>query len=399
MGLGETGGAARCGQAAKSPNVATALVAIAAFLLFGLNNTVTIALPSHLMGLGTGPFVAGLQNSLFVLVAVLLRVLLERTVARRGSRLSLMVGAIGYTAPCLLLAGCAEPQGIVALRIAQAIGLALFQPGVAQYLAAISPASSLGRRLGIVRFATTASLMAGPAILLPIINLHGYQAFFGALALAGACGTVAACALPKDPTGKTAPRRLRAADQTLPRRQTALLFACPLLLASGYSVIMNFGHTLAGQRLAESADGLLFACLSAGGLAGSVAAGWATDACGAKRSTAGAMALSGAGLLLMAVGGKPASVLAGALLSGAGYFGATATLVAAAGLLSSGNANALLARQQSALDLGMICGGFAAGALLQGDVPLSATFLAASVASGAALGAWSMMYPGQEERD
>ena len=69
----------------------------------------------------------------------------------------------------------------------------------------------------------------------------------------------------------------------------------------------------------------LFACLSTGGLAGNVAAGWATDACGAERSTAGAMALSGAGLLLMAVGGKPAS--------------------------------------------------------------------------GAALGAWSMMYPGQEERD
>ena len=140
-------------QATGSSSAVTALVAIAAFLLFGLNNTETTALPTYVMSLGAGPFVASLQNSLFVLLAVLLRIPLERVVEQRGSRFAMIAGALGYTVPCLALVGCSELWQVVVLRLAQAFGLALFQPSVAQYLAATSPASKLGRRLGIVRFA------------------------------------------------------------------------------------------------------------------------------------------------------------------------------------------------------------------------------------------------------
>ena len=176
---GKRSDASRTGTARSSAAV-TALVAIAAFLLFGLNNTETAALPTYVMSLGAGPFVAGMQNSLFVLIAVLVRIPLERVVERRGSRFAMIAGALGYTVPCLLLAGCSELWQVVALRLGQAFGLALFQPSIAQYLAATTPASKLGRRLGIVRFATTASLMAGPVTVFPLIDAQGYGAFFGA---------------------------------------------------------------------------------------------------------------------------------------------------------------------------------------------------------------------------
>lgn len=394
-------------QAARSSTAVTALVAVAAFLLFGLNNTETTALPTYAMSLGAGPFVASLQNSLFVLLAVLLRIPLERVVEQRGSRFAMIAGSLGYTAPCLLLAGCTELWQVVAVRLAQAFGLALFQPSVAQYLTANTPASKLGRRLGIVRFATTASLMVGPVTIFPLIDAQGYGAFFVALAFVGTCGTAIALALPRDRAGANTPHREHAASAArtpfpisrltapapLPLLQRALLLASPLLLASGYSVVMNFGQMLADETLASYAEGILFAFLSTGGLVGSLVAGWATDRFGAKRSVGSTIAASSLGLLLMALGRSPEVILAGAFLCGAGYFGATATLVAAAGASSGDGAGAFLARQQSALDLGMIAGGLLAGAMVQGGLPVSATYLATSAVAGAGLVAWGMMYP------
>ena len=110
------------------------------------------------------------------------------------------------------------------------------------------------------------------------------------------------------------------------------------------------------------------------------------------------IAANGLGLLLMALGRSPEAVLAGAFLCGAGYFGATATLVAAAGASSGGGAGTFLARQQSALDLGMIAGGLLAGAMMQGGLPVSATYLATSAVAGAGLVAWGMMYPNTKEK-
>ena len=159
---------------------------------------------------------------------------------------------------------------------------------------------------------------------------------------------------------------------------------------------MNFGQTLSEETLAGYGDGILFACLSIGGLAGSLAAGWATDRFGAKHSVACTIASTAEGLLLMGLAQQAEVVLAGAFLCGAGYFGATATLVAAAGLAAGDRADALLARQQSALDAGMIAGGLLAGAMLQGGLPVSAAFLATACAAGAALFAWGMMYPHQK---
>ncbi|MEA5019726.1 MAG: MFS transporter [Gordonibacter sp.] len=371
----------------------TALVALSAFLLFGLNNTETAALPAYTMELGAGPLVASLQNSLFVLIAVLLRLPLEPVVERKGSRFAMIAGALGYTAPCLFLAGATELWYIVLLRLAQAFGLALFQPSVAQYLTVASPTETLGKRLGIVRFATTASLMVGPVTIFPLVDAHSYSAFFGALALAGACGTAVALALPHEQASPTTPLERRTTDTLPPLRAQALLLATPLLLALGYSVVMNFGQTLAAEVLAGHNNGLLFACVSAGGLAGSLIAGWATDAFGAKRSVACTVASNGLGLLCMALGPSVEAALAGALLCGAGYFGAIATLIAAAGQCPSNNAGTFLARQQSALDVGMIAGGLIAGAMMQGGLPVSTAFLATSAVAGTSFFAWGIMYP------
>ncbi|WP_158539651.1 MFS transporter [Gordonibacter sp. 28C] len=394
----------RCIDVIRGPNGTAALVAVAAFLVFGLNSTETSALPAYVMELGGGPFVASLQNSLFVLIAVLLRIPLERVVVRRGCRFAMVLGALGYTVPCLLLAGCSELWQVLSLRLAQALGLAAFQPSVSQYLTASSPSPVLGRHLGIVRFATTASLMVGPVSVFPLIVEQGYGAFFTALAVVGACGTAIACALPGRKPAAASKRPAQAVPRSdasdagsLQMRQKALLLIGPFLLASGYSVVMNFGQLLSRSALAGFNDGVLFTCLSAGGLVGSLAAGWAADRFGPKRAVACTIAANGLGLLLMGIAVGPLPVLTGSLLCGAGYFGGIATLIAAAGTSLGGGASTFLARQQSGLDLGMIVGGLAAGLMMQAGLPLAAAFSTASAAAAAALLAWGMMYPRRKD--
>ena len=75
--------------------------------------------------------------------------------------------------------------------------------------------------------------------------------------------------------------------------------------------------------------------------------------------------LNSLGLLLMALGRTPPTVFAGAFFFGMGYFGASAALIAAAGASASRSASTFLARQQSALDMGMVAGGLLAGAMMQ----------------------------------
>lgn len=379
------------------PNTVTALVSLTAFLLFGLNNTEMAALPAYTMTLGAGPFVASLQNSLFVLLAVLLRIPLEHVVEQRGSRFAIIAGALGYTAPCLLLAGCTELWQIIALRLAQAFGLALFQPSVAHYLTEASPVATLGKRLGIVRFATTASLMVGPVTVFPLITSYGYHEFFGALALAGACGTIIALMLPHAQANVATTQKYVTIDKPPSFRTQALLLISPLLLALGYSVVMNFGQTLAAEMFTGYNDGLLFACVSTGGLIGSLITGWTTDAFGVKRSVACSIASNGLGLLCMALGRSTEVVLTGAFLCGLGYFGAIATLIAAVGMLSKGSTGTLLARQQSALDVGMIAGGLVAGIMMQSGLSVSAVFLTTAAIASTSLVAWGMIYPTQQK--
>lgn len=403
-GLGERS-ERRIAKNIGASRVVPTLLAISAFLLYGLNNTETTALPNYIMTLGGGPFIAGFQNSAFVLLAVMLRIPLERVTARHGGRFTLVLGALGYTLPCLPLSLCSELWVTVLWRMVQALGLAAFQPSVALYLTRVSPPSLLGRRLGIVRFATTASLMVGPVSLFPLVALDGYPLFFIVLFAIGACGSAVAFLLPSESSAASSSsviarpttRNRNEGHGTFAQRSMFLLIAGPFLLASGYSVIVNFGQMLSQEALEMLPDGILFTCISAGGLIGSLVAGWSADIFGVKRSATVCIAASGLGSLLMALGDSSA-VLAGSALCGAGYFGSTATFVTAAGTsVNPAIAHSFLARQQSGIDVGIIIGGIVSGLMLQRGLSISAVFLVTSVTAFACIMAWSILYPSKKE--
>ena len=394
--------AGTAGAASAATDASYLLLMAATFLFYAFNNVETSAMPSYVMELGGGPLLASAQTSAFILAAVLLRLVFGPMSDRRGPRFAMLVGAVGFVAPCALLPVTTELWQVVALRLCQAVGLAAFHPSISLAVSRLSAPDALGRRMGRVRFASTLSLMLGPALLFPLIDGLGYAGFFWVLCAMGAAGLAALLAMrgdarlggvrsgaeetvrvepaESDEAGNLSTCDDAALDSAAPSaparllREHAALLAFALLCALGYGVALNFGKTLV--RLIDPAlnDGLLFTFVSLGGLAGSLAAGRLVDRSGARLAVAvclGAIALGSAALASML---GVAALACGGVLFGIGYFGMTTALTAAlARRADAGDRGSALSLQQSCLDIGIATGGLVAGALVQtsGSVALA----------------------------
>ena len=388
-----------------------ALLMGATFLLYALNNVETSAMPTYVMDRGGSALLASAQTSLFVLAAVLLRLVLGPMSDRRGPRFVMLVGAAGFAVPCALLPLCGELWQVVALRACQAVGLAAFHPCVSLAVSRMSAPEHVGGRLGAARFVATLSLMVGPAALFPLIDAAGYGAFFGVLCAMGLAGFALlvplddgcdehgeACGGGAGPDGDgisaegTAGTRATGTPGVSPQElfcQHAALLAFPFACALGYGAALNFGKALAAEALPGMNDGLLFTFVSVGGLAGSLACGRLADRMGARVTVAGSLGLAAAGSLVLAFARVSAPFAAGGVLFGLGYFGATTALTAAlarsAGDAAKGSA---LALQQSCLDLGLAAGSLLAGVAVQASGSATSAFFAAAVLIGLCVPAW-----------
>lgn len=417
---------------------------ISAFLVFGFNNAATSALPEFMLKLGGGTFLAGLQNSLFVLAAVALRFVLGPLADRFGSKPLLIAGAAGFCLPCAIIPLCDNAATVIALRMMQAVGLAAYHPNVAHYITACSSASSRPRRIGWSRFVSTASLMIAPAALFPLIGTWGYGVFFSALAFMALAGLLLLLPLRNDKaavgagvsaggagTGMGAGGGGRAgadvdagsggrtsgtnggtscgagtsavAETPAPKsvfriphvpRELAPTTGLPFLLAFAYSMVLVFGPLFMTATLPHLNSGLLLTFVSSGGLVGSLAAGRITARWGARRSTAALVLAFAFGMALLAGSALGVTAaIAGGLLTGLGYFGATTALIAEMGARAPRDtAGSLFAAQQNCLDLGIVAGSFIGGALLQAGMPLSAAFLGSGMLLVASAGTWLMLY-------
>ena len=151
---------------------------LSVFLVYGFNNTVTSAFSGYIDYLGGDMLLAGLQNSLFIILAVALRFVLGPVADRQGARVLLIGGAASFLVLCLALPFCDDVGVAVALRAAQAIGLAAYHPNVAFYLTEHSSREDAARRISATRFLAILSLMVVPVALFPVIDVAGYGVFF-----------------------------------------------------------------------------------------------------------------------------------------------------------------------------------------------------------------------------
>ena len=364
-----------------------ALLMGATFAFYAFNNVETSAMPSYVMELGGSAFIASAQTSLFIVAAVILRFAFGPMSDRRGPRFMMIVGALGFTLPCVLLPFCTELWQMLSLRAIQAVGLAAFHPCVSLAVSCISKPGMLGTRMGSLRFVSTLSLMVGPALLFPLIDQAGYRAFFGVLCLVGFVGLVLLGVFddgrPAGDAADDSSRRCEAWGSVGPiglACRFAPLMAYPFVCAFGYGAMVNFGKLLIADVMPDLNNGLVFTFVSVGGLIGSLSCGRLVDKAGVRRTVAGALIFAGTGLLVLGVARDVVPFALGGVAFGVGYFGATIALTAAlAAKTDDGCRGSALSLQQSCLDVGLAAGSLLAGAIVQAT-------------SSAAFAFWSMAF-------
>lgn len=410
---------------AIADGLSTALLLGAAFLLFGFNNANTSLMPEFFLDRGASPLMAGAQNSLCVLTAIGLRFLFGPLADRIGSKPLLIIGALGFLIPCTAMPLCTNEFQLLALRLCQAVGLAAFHPNVAHYLSQSGAADRVARRVGWSRFASTASLMVVPALLLPLAASEAWGRLFALMAVMALAALGLLAVLPRgahtqdasrerDVTSETAAAdRAGDAEEGLESREDSraghralgALVALPLFLSWGYSTILVFGPLFMSAVYPQINSGLLLSAVSVGGLAGTVIAPrllarpsgrFATP----REAVALFGMLFGVGLLGLGTLFDSLAVTAlSALLCGLGYFGATALLIATLGLQAPrSHSGRYLALQQNCLDLGIVFGSFLGGLLLQASLPLSLAFVGSSLICLLSLAGWVMLFPAHNQQ-
>lgn len=379
---------------------------LSVFLVYGFNNAITSAFSGYIGFLGGDMLLAGLQNSLFIILAVALRFVLGPVADRRGARVLLIGGAASFLVPCLALPFCDDVGAAVILRTTQAIGLAAYHPNVAFYLTEHSSREDAARRISATRFLPILSLMVLPVALFPIIDVAGYGAFFAVLSLVASVGFLCVASLPRRRERADAARRAPASVRDGEKgagfarvvREVTLtgllpLVAVPAALSAGYGAVLVFAPVAV-----HIPGGAVLGAVSVGGLLGSAAAAPLFRCLGVKGLLSGFVVLFAAGMAGLSLPVvAPAVSLVASVCLGIGYFGATTLLVSALGdrlkseegISSSGS---IFAAQQNFLDIGMVLGSAVSGAALSFSASSSWAFGIWAIVAAAGLAVFCVFY-------
>ena len=257
--------------------------------MYGVNNVMISLAPLAVMDMGASAAAAGFQGTFFIVFAIVLRTVLMPLTSRIGTKRLMILGAASFAASALF-PFCATYGMFLAVRAVQAAGLAVFWPLSVSSVVDVSDEGNVGWRLGVSRFATSASMAVGPYAAFALGDAMGTGWLYGALLLASCLAIVAlaACKLPSDAHGEGAGAVGKSRVARPPRRGALAQFGGGGLWLAGVLLVTLVDSAAAGLVMHFSAiavgefDGSLNAAsylslYSIGGMIASLLLGRALD--------------------------------------------------------------------------------------------------------------------------
>ena len=234
--------------------------------------------PGYSLALGTSPFLAGLQNTVFGVTAVTLRFFLGPVMDRRGPRPLMLLGAFAFATTPLLLLSSPTYNMLLAARIYQSVGLAVYLPGISTLAAEMAPEGRIGTYLGASRIFINLGLLAGPSGALFIIEGLNYNSWFIISGIACTISLVLLAAV-RTPAVTVRAEQISSSwgqiTKALTEKQIFPVMICIALYAFTYSGVVSFAavHIESAAPGSEAAYFFLihgiagiFGCLGAGAL-------------------------------------------------------------------------------------------------------------------------------------
>ncbi len=325
--------------------------------------------PGYSLAIGSTPFQAGLQNTAFGITSVILRFFLGPVMDRKGLKPLMLVGVFSFaTSPLLLLISPTYPF-LLASRMYQALGLAVFLPGMSALTAEMAPPGRIGTFIGATRISLNLALLAGPAGALLLIEASGYYSWFMVSSIASTI-SFACLFLVRTPPIRTAGGKKNGSfeliAEALKEKQVYPIIISIAIYAFAYSAVISFSTV----HIEIAAPGLeaayFFIILGLAGIASCLATGHLSDLFGRQKTAWPMMALIGLGAIAFAfLPFWPALMVFCAILFGVGIQGTSLVFVAWLIDISKPELRATtISLQENTIDiffaLGALCFGLAA---------------------------------------
>ncbi len=339
--------------------------------------------PSYSLTIGSSPFQAGLQNTVFGVTAVLIRFYLGPVMDDRGAKPLMLLGAFTFaTAPLLLLLSPSYSL-LMAARIYQSLGLAVFLPGMYTLTAEMAPPGRIGTYLGALRIFFNVGLLAGPSIALLIIGSLGYYSWFVVSGLTSllTLALLAAVRTPANPVRaakKTS--SLRQVLEALTVKQIYPIIGGIALFAFTYSAVVSFAAVHIEEAAPEMEAAYFFVAFGTAGITACLGVGALSDRFGRQQVAWPMMIILGIGAALFyCLPVWPGLVIVCAVILGIGIQGSS--LVFAAWLIEISRPHlrtTTISLQENSIDIFFALGAMAFGLAAQGP-GLGSAFLAAGI--------------------
>ncbi len=352
------------------------------FVFFFMGNlfAAIAVFPAYSLSIGSTPFQAGLQNTVFALSAVAMRFFLGPVMDRKGPKLLMLMGIFSFvTAPLLLLINDSFAL-LLFVRIYQSLGLAVVLPGISTVVADMAPEGEIGTYLGATRIFINLAILAGPSTALLYIGIYDYSSWFVFSALTSMLSLflLVAVKMPvmasKDSEETGSWKQVKAA---LAEKQVYPIIGGIALFSFTYSAILSFAavHIETTAPAAEAA--YFFIILGVSGIIACLLAGILADRLGYQKIAWVVLAILGAGTILFSfIQTWPFLILICALIIGTGIQGSS--LVFAAWLINICKPSlraTTISIQENTIDIIFASSALAFGLAAQGPGLTTAFFL------------------------
>lgn len=242
----------------------------AVFLAYGYNNIFMTLTPSFVVAAGGTLAEAGLQNSVYLAAAVLLRFAFGPAADRWGTKPVMLVGLASFVLGGILFPLCAEFWQMLLVRCVQAVGLASFWSSATATVSEAAPPQARGRWLGLYRLTTSASLLLGPLVAFGLVKAAGFAACFWMLA---GCSAVALTCVGAMRLPRRRGERLRVKSPCVEGSLSlsgvvGMAVTGTFVAAMGYGLLFSFGGTFISAAGMTENEGWCFTLIGLGGPCG-----------------------------------------------------------------------------------------------------------------------------------
>lgn len=339
--------------------------------------------PAYTLAIGNSPFQAGLQNTIFAISAVLIRFYLGPLMDRYGAKPLMLLGTFAFaTAPILLLFSPSYSL-LVAARIYQSFGLAVFLPGMYTLTSEMAPPQRIGSYLGSLRIFFNLGLLSGPSAALLIIGRLGFNSWFIVSSLSSLLALVFLAAV-KTPAIQ-ARTEIKGSSwnqllEALSLKQIYPIIGGIALFAFTFSAVISFAAVHIETAAPGSQAAYFFVVFGAAGIAACLGVGAISDHFGHRMVAWPMLIIVGVGVgLFYFLPLWPALIIICAIILGIGIQGSSLVFVAWLISICKPNLRATtISLQENTIDIFFAVGAFAFGLAAQGP-GLGLAFLATGI--------------------